>query len=71
MSVGPLEVEPKVGEASESWSSGIWIFRNPKSKHPLPFDLFDGGLNVYLKAGERYSQSTRRKHVLRSMTYIC
>lgn len=70
MTVSGFHTDTKVGVATESWSTGIWIFHNPNAKLPFPVDLVDGALNVFLQDGERHSLSTRRTHVLRSVTHM-
>jgi hypothetical protein len=71
----PLRREPfsltiEVGVATESWSSGIWVFHNPNAKHPLEGDFFEGSLNVFFREGHREYFSSERAHVLRSYTGI-
>jgi hypothetical protein len=68
MAVTGFETTTQRGVANESWSTGIWVFHNPHARLPIPYDLFDGSLNVFLRGGERHSLSTRQVHVLRSVT---
>ena len=70
MAVRGFHTGTQVGVATESWSTGIWVFHNPNAIRPFPADLLDGALNVFLIEGERHYLSTRRTHVLRSVTHF-
>ncbi len=67
---GRFKFETEVGIESENWGSGIWIFHNPNAKFTLDEDLFHGALNVYLEDGQRGYWSSRKFHVIRSMTSV-
>ena len=69
--VTPFQSEAKVGEINDQWSWGLHVFHNPNATHPIPLDFFPEALNVYLDSdGQRNYHSTRRYHVVRSMTFI-
>ena len=68
---GPFEYETKVGEVSELWSHGLWVFHNPNAKRPIPLTYFPEAMNVILDSiGQRNYQSVRRYHIIRSFTHI-
>jgi hypothetical protein len=66
----PFESVTEIGVESENWSSGLWVFHNPKAKFPLHEDLFPTALQVILQDGQRYFFSSRQMHVMRSFTTI-
>lgn len=70
MAVSGFSTETEVGMASESWSTGIWVFHNPSATHPISPDLFEDCLNVVFHEGQRQYYSTRRSHIIRSKTVI-
>lgn len=67
---GRFKFETEVGIESENWGSGIWVFHNPNANVPLDENIFHGALNVYLEDGQRSYWSSRKFHVIRSMTSV-
>jgi hypothetical protein len=68
---GQFRYQTKIGEVSERWSHGLWVFHNPKAKHPIPLTFFPNALNVFLdEDGQRNYRSARRYHIVRSFTHI-
>jgi hypothetical protein len=42
-----------VGDAPEDWAHGVYVYHNPKAKHPIPLDFFRGiGGQIWVKDGE-------------------
>lgn len=70
MAVSRFSTETEVGTPSESWSTGIWVFHNPKATKPIDPDFFEDSLNVVFRDGHRLYYSTRRSHIIRSKTVI-
>jgi len=70
MALSRFSNEAEVGVASETWSTGIWIFHNPNAKILLHPGLFEDSLNVFYRDGQREYFSTRRSHIIRSKTAI-
>jgi hypothetical protein len=70
MRIGPFSTETRIGVATETWSSGLWVFHNPNAKRPLPLEVFPEALNVFFSDKQREYRSTRRVHILRSSTFI-
>lgn len=68
---GRFRYQTKVGEVSERWSAGLWVFHNPNAKNPIPPTLFPHALHVSLDAnGQRNYRSAKRYHIIRSFTQI-
>lgn len=68
---GHFRYQTKVGEVSELWSHGLWVFHNPNAKHPIKPTFFPKALNVFLDSdGQRNYISAKRYHIVRSFTHI-
>lgn len=68
---GPFRYQTKMGEVSERWSDGLWVFHNPKARNPIPLSLFPHALHVFLDGnGQRNYRSKKRYHIIRSFTQI-
>lgn len=65
-----FDYSTEVGIRSETWASGLWVFHNPNAQLPVPEELFHGALNVFLEDGQRQYFSSRKQHILRSVTFI-
>lgn len=50
----PFVEEIKPGH-SERWSDELQVFHNPRAKHPLPIDVFDGITQHFFQNGDQYS----------------
>lgn len=68
---GRFRYQTKIGEVSERWSDGLWVFHNPKARKPIPLSLFPQALHVFLDGnGQRNYRSKKRYHIVRSFTQI-